>query len=153
MHDIPTPGEQTPAVTNDQNNLDRPRGWGIRSTDQVTVAVFTGVAIALVAASWVYRGGLRGRLIDIESAPPAQVTFQLDINSAEWPEWTLLPGVGETLAKRIVQNRDEQGRFRSHEDVGRVNGIGPRTIERMRAYLLPLSEEGDRTEQELAAHR
>ena len=26
----------------------------------------------------------------------------MDINSAEWPELTLLPGIGETLAKRIV---------------------------------------------------
>jgi competence protein ComEA len=128
-------------VADTQNNLSPQHGWGIRSTDQLAVAVITAVALAIIVASWIYRGGLDGRVIDIETAAPVAVTFQLDINNADWPEWTLLPGIGETLAKRIVQNRDERGRFRSHADLLRVSGVGPRTMERMRPYLLPLPEE------------
>ncbi|MBI2478982.1 MAG: helix-hairpin-helix domain-containing protein [Planctomycetia bacterium] len=92
-------------------------------------------------------------MIDIETAEPVTVTFQLDINEATWPEWTLLPGVGETLAKRIVQNRDERGPFRNHADLLRVSGVGPRTFERMRPYLLPLPETDDLPEQEAVARQ
>jgi len=138
-------------VADAQNKLDRRHGWGIRATDQTTVAVITAVAIAAIVASWVYRGGLRGRMIDIETAAPVQVTFQIDINSADWPEWTLLPGIGETMAKRIVQDRSERGLFRDHADLRRVSGIGPRTFERMRPYLLALPEQNDLAEQEAAA--
>lgn len=60
---------------------------------------------------------------------------------SDWPEWTLLPGVGETMARRIVQERTERGQFRDHADLQRVKGIGPRTFERIRPYLLPLPEQ------------
>jgi competence protein ComEA len=138
-------------VADSQNNSDRKHGWGIRANDQTTVAVITAVAIAVIAASWVYRGGLRGRLIDIETAAPVQVTFQIDINTADWPEWTLLPGVGETMAKRIVQDRSERGLFRDHAELRRVSGLGPRTFERMRPYLLALPQQNDLAEREAAA--
>ncbi|MEO8494827.1 MAG: helix-hairpin-helix domain-containing protein [Planctomycetota bacterium] len=152
MHDIPSPKEQTPAVADAQNNRGQiQHGWGIHPTDQRTVAVITAVAIAAIAGSWLYRGGLSGRLIDIETAAPVQVTFRLDINSADWPEWTVLPGVGETLAKRIVRYRSERGPFRHHAELLQVSGIGPRTFDRMRPYLLPLPPIDDLPEQDVAA--
>lgn len=153
MHDIPSQEQQTPVVNDPGNNPVQQHGWGIRPTDQLTVAVITAVAIAAIGASWIYRGGLRGRLIDIETAVPVEVTFQLDINHADWPEWTLLPGVGETMAKRIVLDRSERGPFRAHTDLLRVSGVGPRTFDRMRPYLLPLPEAVDSPEQEVAARR
>lgn len=153
MHDIPSPKEQTPAVTDTPDDRGQQQGWGIRATDQQTVAFIIAVAIAAIAASWIYRGGLRGRLIDIETAAPVQVTFKLDINSADWPEWTVVPGIGEMLAKRIVQYRSERGPFRNHADLLQVNGIGPRTFARMRPYLLPLPEDDDQPKQEVAAQQ
>ncbi len=44
----------------------------------------------------------------------------------------LLPGVGPVLASRLVAARAEHGRFRSWDDVDRVRGIGPKTIERLK---------------------
>jgi competence protein ComEA len=52
----------------------------------------------------------------------------------------LLPGIGETLARRIVASRETDGPFRNHTDVLRVQGIGPRTLERIRPYFSPLEE-------------
>lgn len=52
----------------------------------------------------------------------------------------MLPGLGETLAKRIVASRESEGPFRDHDDLRRVRGIGPRTLERIRPYLLPIPE-------------
>jgi len=49
---------------------------------------------------------------------------RIDINRAE--PWLLeaLPGIGETLAQRIVDYRTENGPFRIVEDLLRVSGIG-----------------------------
>ncbi|RMG02808.1 MAG: helix-hairpin-helix domain-containing protein [Planctomycetota bacterium] len=78
------------------------------------------------------------KTIEFETAPPLSYEFQVDVNEADWPELAQLPGVGETLAKRIVESRDREGRYQHLEDLTRVKGIGPRTLERIRPYLRPL---------------
>lgn len=95
-----------------------------------------------MASWWVSRGGLSGGLIDLDQAEPLSYQFSVDLNQAEWPEFAQLPGIGETLAKRIVASRQEQGPFLSPNDLQRVQGIGPRKFEQMSAYLLPISETG-----------
>ncbi len=45
----------------------------------------------------------------------------------------LLPGVGPVLAARLIAARQQQGGFRSWDDVDRVRGIGPKTLERLKA--------------------
>ena len=91
-----------------------------------------------MGGSWLYQGGLRGRVIDIDQVPHRPIPFQLAINEAEWTEWAVLPGLGEMLSKRIVESRRINGPFRSHDDLRRVSGIGPRTLNRIRPYLLPV---------------
>ncbi len=60
--------------------------------------------------------------------------------TADWPEFAQLPDIGETLARRIVESRVEQGPYADHDQLLRVRGIGPRTLERMRPYLRPMPE-------------
>lgn len=85
-------------------------------------------------------GGCRGRLVEIDRAEPRTADFQVDLNEADWPELTLLPGIGETLARRIVDSRRQEGPFLDHEDLQRVRGIGPKTLDRVRPYLRPMPE-------------
>ena len=66
------------------------------------------------------------------------VRFQVDINTTDWPEMTLLPGIGETLARRIIASRDDQGPYLDHSELQRVRGIGPYTLERIRPHLRPI---------------
>jgi competence protein ComEA len=79
-------------------------------------------------------------LIDIDMAPPIAVDFKIDVNSADWPELTLMPGIGEQIAKRIVADRTTNGPYRDLDELRRVRGIGPRTLEGMKPFLLPPSE-------------
>jgi len=59
----------------------------------------------------------------------------IDPNVAAAAELDRLPGVGPSKALRIVQEREENGPFASVEDLARVSGIGPGSVERLRPYL------------------
>jgi competence protein ComEA len=98
------------------------------------------VASALIslAAYWFIKGGHRGELIEIDRAGPLRAQFVVDINRAEWPELSQLPGIGESLARRIVASRETAGAFLDHSELLRVDGIGPRTLSQIEPYLMPL---------------
>ncbi len=49
----------------------------------------------------------------------------LDLNAASEEELTALPGIGEELARRIVEYREAGGPFESVEELTEVSGIGP----------------------------
>ena len=69
---------------------------------------------------------------------------RIDPNRASGTELERLPGIGPALAARIVTDRDRRGLFPSPEALLRVPGIGPRTLERIRAYLsFPAPSGGD----------
>ncbi len=65
-------------------------------------------------------------------APP----FLVDVNRASWPELALLPGIGPTLAKRIVAERVQHGPFHHADDLTRVHGIGRHKLSQIHRYLL-----------------
>jgi competence protein ComEA len=106
--------------------------------DQAVVASLVVLALVGMAAYWVVQGGPRGELIEIDRAKPLTAKYLVDINKADWPEFAELPDVGETLARRIVESRRAAGEFRDHADLRRVRGIGPRTLEKLEPYLLPM---------------
>jgi competence protein ComEA len=120
------------------------RAWLLlKHWDQAVVGVSVMAALVLIGVYWVVQGGLSGRLIEIDRATPSSVAFELDINSAGWPELSVLPNIGETLAKRIVESRQSDGPFADVEDLQRVRGIGPKTLEQIRPYLRPLPPSGN----------
>lgn len=80
--------------------------------------------------------------IAVEPALVAQVEQRIDPNLATWAELSRLPGVGESLARRIVDHRDQRLAlvtpgsppipvFASLEDLEKVKGVGPKLLERM----------------------
>ncbi len=69
---------------------------------------------------------------------------KLDPNTAPWWELTVLPGIGETKAKAMVEYRTQvrtaRGEpnaivFRNAEDLQAVKGVGPKTAARIAPYL------------------
>lgn len=60
---------------------------------------------------------------------------QVDVNTADVAELERLPQVGPALARRIVAEREAGGPFRSPQDLARVRGIGPKTVEALREYV------------------
>ncbi len=70
------------------------------------------------------------------SETKVQTDGRLDLNRATLAELQRLPGVGPTLAQRIVEARERQGRFASAEDLRRVPGIGPKKFEAIRELVV-----------------
>jgi competence protein ComEA len=112
--------------------------WILRRADQLGVAALVLLGLVATALWWLTQGGWQGRLVEVERAAPQTARFEVDINAAPWPELAQLPEVGETLARRIVQSREQAGPFLDHDDLRRVKGIGPKTLEKLRPYLRPM---------------
>ena len=104
--------------------------WLLRRGDQVAVAALVVVALLAMVGWWIAHGGWSGRLIEIDQAEPLTARFEVDINTADWPELMQLPGIGPKLAQRIVESRQTDGPFADPDDLRRVQGIGQRSWSR-----------------------
>jgi competence protein ComEA len=59
----------------------------------------------------------------------------VDINTAGRDELEKLPGIGPTLAQRIIEYREENGPFARIEDIVNVSGIGSSTYEEIQDLI------------------
>ena len=94
------------------------------------------VGVTAMLLSIIYNAMFQHGLRHIEQARPQPVAFTIDINEADWPELTLLPGIGRTLAQRIVAFRSEQGPFRRIDELLAVHGIGPKLLSNIQPHLV-----------------
>lgn len=115
----------------------------IKPREQGSLLVLVICGLIMTGCYWWYLGGHRGDLLEIDRASPLQASYTVDINRADWPEMIQLPGLGKTLAGRILADRRENGPFHDLEDLVRVSGIGPKTLERIRPFLLPIPKDTD----------
>lgn len=115
--------------------------------DRTTLAVVT---VLLGLSVWLW--GLRypARIawpLDRDEARLARVRQGIDPNAAQWFELAQLPGIGESLARRIIEFRDRQAVaaaasmgggqvvFHRAADLVQVKGIGPKIVQRMGPFL------------------
>ena len=59
----------------------------------------------------------------------------ININTATIQELDNLPGVGEATANKIINYREEKGRFNSIEEIKNVNGIGEKKYDEIKALI------------------
>jgi competence protein ComEA len=106
----------------------------LTNRDQWLVAVVSVVLVILLAVKW-----QQLRYIDrseiILQRGSEDIGYQIELNSATWVELTQLRGIGEAFAQRIVNDREERGPFSTIDDLQRVRGIGPKTVEKNRRWL------------------
>jgi len=93
------------------------------------------------AAGGVTVGGNSTELMLHISAPDKDHQPQrIDINRAD--AWLLeaLPGIGETLAQRIIDYRQQNGLFLNSSEIVRVEGIGDSIYDRIKDLITVASE-------------
>ena len=59
----------------------------------------------------------------------------ININSASLNELTMLPGIGDKTAEKIIELRTERGEFRRLEDLMDVKGIGEVKFNKIKKFL------------------
>jgi len=139
------PDPSPASMSGSSSSRDRP----VRTPFAVHVACYVllgGLLGYVLAVRW-FRPVQIGEPIAVEPALVDQVDRRIDPNTASWAELTALPGIGETLARRIVRYRESRAGagalaptrpavvFRCPEDLAQVRGIGPKTVARIAPYL------------------
>ena len=59
----------------------------------------------------------------------------ININTAEKQNLVKLPKIGTVTAERIIRFRDDYGPFKSFDDLLKVKGIGPKTLEKLKPQI------------------
>ena len=59
----------------------------------------------------------------------------VNINTATQTELEELPGIGPSLASRIVEHRNQNGKFKTIEDIKNVTGIGDSKFEKIKDLI------------------
>ena len=62
--------------------------------------------------------------------------WPLDLNIVTAQELDKVPGIGPSIAVRIIQYRIEHGRFQTYEELLKVSGIRKSKLEKFRSYLV-----------------
>lgn len=62
-------------------------------------------------------------------------TSKININKATQAELETIPGIGPSTALKIINYREENGKFTSIEDIKNVSGIGDAKYENMKDYI------------------
>lgn len=124
----PAPETDT-AVESDRDLL----GWD-RQERRLFVLL---IGLALLLSLWHFYGLFqRGAPLDVRHLPQTESQYRVEINTASWIEFALLPGIGESLARAIIADREQRGPFSSIDALERVRGIGPKKLAEMRRWLI-----------------
>lgn len=106
------------------------------------------LAVLLSAPAWL--GWLKGEEIRVESSAsePCCLSAQpmsgsqrllaglkIDPNTASASDLEAIPGIGPALARKIIDEREQRGHFRTMDGLLDVKGIGPKRLEQLRRFL------------------
>lgn len=75
------------------------------------------------------------RLNEALKGDAVEVVYPININTADQATLQLLPGIGETYAKRIIEYRQKNGGFSSIKELMNIRGIGEKRLQRLRPVV------------------
>lgn len=103
----------------------------LRAAGEREVDGFVDTALPGAARVMVYNGRVYLETFD----EPLVFGLPLDLNTASATALEALPGVGTARAQAIVDEREQGGAYVRVEDLARVHGIGPATVDALRPFV------------------
>src|SRR5262245_21244808 len=97
------------------------------------ILVAAGLVAAVVAT--IVAGAASASVARAAESALKEKPALVDINTATNVELEKLPGVGPSLAKRIIEFREKNGAFQSVDDLLKVQGIGEKSLARFREFV------------------
>ncbi|MGE5341887.1 MAG: ComEA family DNA-binding protein [Candidatus Omnitrophota bacterium] len=71
----------------------------------------------------------------IKLSPDGKSPAVININTAGVDELTRLPRVGEKMARRIIECREKNGKFKKPQDLMKVKGIGEKSFKKLEKMI------------------
>jgi competence protein ComEA len=65
----------------------------------------------------------------------SRLSGTVNVNTASAEQLQMLPGVGETRARALIEERKHRGGFKSVDDLLDVKGIGDASLDRLRPFV------------------
>jgi competence protein ComEA len=103
----------------------------VNKKESIVLAVLVILLIVLNIISYLKREQIKRNTSIIAQ----EIAVKIPINSAWTEELELLPGIGPSLANRIVAYREEHGDFKRIEDLKKVKGIGDKVLKQINPYV------------------
>ncbi len=117
--------------------------WTHGPPRQAAAVVLTLAGIFGIAANWTSQPLQSSDVHGVRNSESATTSTghstahrtTLNLNIATQAELEALPGIGPSIAKRIIERRDTVGPYRSIDELDKVRGIGPVILERIRPFV------------------
>ena len=92
-----------------------------------SLAAYASLVVLLISAALIFAAGA--------AAGTATIPGQVNINTADSEQLAILPGIGQSKARAIVDYRSEHGLFPTVDSLSNVQGIGMKVLEKIRPYI------------------
>jgi competence protein ComEA len=118
------------------DEIEKIKGVGKKTAEKIrrhlVVSGATPITEFAAPRVWIPPNTVTGKSIPIGKVNP--VSEKIDPNLATFEELKKLPGIGDMLAKRIVDKRQDM-QFRDESDLQKVSGIGKKTVSKIAPFL------------------
>lgn len=74
-------------------------------------------------------------ILDSSNSSSSNKISKININKATQAQLETIPGIGPSTALKIINYRNENGKFAKIEDIQNVSGIGAAKYEKMKEYI------------------
>jgi competence ComEA-like helix-hairpin-helix protein len=128
------PAALTAAASADADDADDV-ALGLTAGDRAVSALLAAACLILLCVHWARLTGWGAQPVELERHQPQTFLHHLDVNTANWVELSQLEDIGDVLARRIVEDRTRRGPFPTVDALRRVQGIGPKTLEKLRPWI------------------